>query len=120
MSRTLHNELSTKQNKGITKTELKQIKEMTSKQASGSGFVADLNQNIESKTIKQVECPTLILHSENDKSVPIEMAFYADKEINSSVLKTFNNKWGHLLWVGEDSKYPIAELNEFLKENASY
>ncbi len=119
MSKTLFDELSTKANQEITKTEIEQIKEMTFKQASGSGFINDLNQNIENGIIKKVECPTLILHSENDKSVPIEMAFYADKEIENSILKTFDNKWGHLLWVGEDSKYPIEELNEFLKEKAS-
>ncbi len=118
MSKTLFDELSSKPNQEITKSEMKQIKEMTFKQASGSGFVNDLNQDIEHGVIQKVKCKTLVLHSENDKSVPIEMAFYADKEIKHSILKTFDNKWGHLLWVGEDSKYPIEELNEFLNKNA--
>lgn len=117
MSKTLFTELSTKQNQEITKSEIDQVREMTFKQSSGSGFVNDLNQDIDEDAIKNVRCPTLILHSENDKSVPIDMAIYADHEIQNSTLKSFDNKWGHLLWVGKDSEYPITELNEFLNEN---
>ncbi len=116
MSQTLFDQLSKKPNQKITKAEIEQIKEMVFNQASGNGFVTDLDQNIENRTIGKVACSTLILHSENDESVPIQMAHHADKKINNSVLKTYDNKWGHLLWVGEDRKYPFEDLNEFLKE----
>ncbi len=116
MTKTLFDELSTKSSNDFTKTEINDIKEMTFKQSSGEGFVADLDQDIDPDIIRKIECPTLILHSENDKSVPIDMAFYADKEIPHSVLKTFDNKWGHLMWVGDDCEYPIRAMNEFLNQ----
>ena len=88
---------------------------MTFKQSSGNGFVADLDQEIDRNVITEIKCPTLILHSKNDKTVSIEMAQYANEKISNSVLKTFNNKWGHLLWIGEERNLPIEELNGFLK-----
>lgn len=118
MTQVLFKELSTVENPNLTKDEIKEIKEMTFKQASGSGFVTDLNQDIDKDAIQNIQCATLILHSENDKSVPKEMAFYADSHITNSILKTYDNKWGHLLWVGTDSQLPIRDMNDFLKENS--
>lgn len=117
MTKLLFKELSTIEKPEITSEEIKEIRDMTFQQASGSGFVTDLNQTSIVATIASITCPTLILHSQNDKSVPDEMASYAGRHIKHSILKTYNNKWGHLLWVGEDSIYPIKDLNEFLKEN---
>lgn len=114
MTKVLFNELSTVKEPKITSEEIEELREMTFKQASGSGFITDLNQTIEEGTLNKVSCPTLILHSENDKSVPLEMANHAHMSIKNSILKTYRNKWGHLLWVGEESKYPIKDLNEFL------
>lgn len=116
MTKTLFNELSTVKDPSFTSGEIEQIKEMTFRQASGTGFVADLNHSLGAKTIQNVRCPTLILHSENDKSVPLEMAYYAEESIENSILKTYKNKWGHLLWVGEDSKAPIQDTNDFLEQ----
>ena len=117
MTKTLFRELSSVDPFIITKEEIQEIRQMVFKQASGSGFITDLNQTIDADTIRKVNCPTLILHSKNDKSVPMEMALYAHREIKTADLKVFDNKWGHLLWVGEDSAHPIDEMNLFLREN---
>lgn len=88
--------------------EIEQAKGMAFKQASGSGFVTDLKQKTKGESIKKIKCTTLILHSENDGSVPATMPWCAEQQIKNAVFKTFNNKWGQLLWVGEESKYPIG------------
>lgn len=56
MAKTLFNELSTKSNQEITKSEIEQVQKMKFKQASGNGFIADLNQDIANQTIKEVKC----------------------------------------------------------------
>ncbi len=117
MTQTLYDELSTRTNQKITASEIEQVKKMTFRQSSGNGFVTDMNQDMDSESISKVVCPTLILHSENDKSVSKEMAFYADSKIRNSTIKTYNNKWGHLLWVGEEANMPISDLKDFLREN---
>lgn len=116
MTKVLFKELSIKENQTISTDEIAEIKEMTFKQSSGYGFENDLDQNIEDGIIQKVKCPTLILHSENDKSVSIEMAHYANEKIESSKLVTFDNKWGHLLWVGQESIKPIEEVMKFINE----
>ncbi|MEQ9064873.1 MAG: alpha/beta hydrolase [Vicingaceae bacterium] len=116
MTKVLFKELSTKEKPIILTDEIAEIREMTFKQGSGFGFENDLDQDISNGIIEKIKCPTLILHSENDKSVNIEMAKYANQKIGNSELKTFDNKWGHLLWVGEESAKPIADVIKFLNE----
>lgn len=119
MTKILMAELSTEQDQKITQDEIAEIKDMTFKQSSGSGFDADLDQDVSNDVIAQIKCPTLILHSENDKSVNIEMAIHANEEIENSELITFNNKWGHLLWVGDECRKPIKDLNTFLDSTST-
>lgn len=114
MSQVLLKEISTVENAAISNDEVNKIREMTSIQSSGNGFVNDLDQNIDASTILDIKCPTLILHSENDQSVPISMAYHAKNNIVASSLRTYDNKWGHLLWVGQEKQYPIEDLNSFL------
>lgn len=114
MTSVLFKELSCVANYKITSKDIKDIRQMTFKQGSGSGFLNDLNQNFDVNSITEVKAPTLILHSENDKSVPVSMALHAKKEINNSILKIYDNNWGHLLWLGEDKVFPIEDLNSFL------
>jgi len=114
MTKVLFKELSTKNIDCIPQDEIAEIKEMTFKQSSGFGFVNDLDQNIEDGVIEQIRCQTLILHSENDKSVHIEMAQFANEKIENSKIITYDNKWGHLLWIGEESKKPINDVMKFI------
>jgi pimeloyl-ACP methyl ester carboxylesterase len=116
MTKVLFKELSTKEKSIILTDEISEIKEMTFKQSSGYGFENDLDHDISDGIIEKINCPTLILHSENDKSVNIEMAQYASQKIENSELKTYDNKWGHLLWVGEESAKPIADVMKFINE----
>lgn len=114
MTKVLFDELSTQSNHTITADEVAEIKEMTFNQSSGEGFVLDLDHDIDPSIIKGIKCPTLILHSSNDKSVSQEMAEYANANMNHSELNIFDNSWGHLLWVGNNKNEPIAVLNAFL------
>ncbi|AWX45956.1 Homoserine O-acetyltransferase [Flagellimonas maritima] len=116
MTKTLFKELSTVKGASFDRKEIETIKEMTSKQSSGNGFVNDLEQDITSGTHLKIECPTLIVHSKNDKTVSIAMAYHAKKNILCSQLKLYNNKWGHLLWVGTDSTEPITETLIFINK----
>lgn len=117
MAKVLFKELSTKDKAIILPEEIAEIKEMTFKQSSGDGFENDLDQDIPDGTIEKINCPTLILHSENDKSVNIEMAQYASSKIDNAELKTYDNKWGHLLWIGEESKKPISDVMKFINDH---
>ena len=119
MTKVLFEGLSTKKGLKITDEEIAEVRAMTFKQSSGNGFVADLDQEISEEIITNIQCPTLILHSQNDKPVKLEMAEYANKKIPNSELKIYDNKWGHLLWIGKESKIPIEDVNKFIKNKAS-
>ena len=118
MTKVLFKEISTAQAHTFTKEEINEVKEMTFKQRSGNGFVTDLDHEIDIDVITQINCPTLILHSTNDKTVSIDMAEHANEKISNSTLKTFENKWGHLLWIGAESQSPIQEVNKFIRKTS--
>ena len=82
---------------------------------SKMGFINDINQNINKNILTNVKCPTLIVHSKNDNSVPFEHALYSKKMIENSKLLVLNNEWGHLFWVGADSKNTIEKIIEFIE-----
>jgi pimeloyl-ACP methyl ester carboxylesterase len=81
---------------------------------SGHGFLNDIDQNISNSTIVDIKCPTLILHSKNDNSVPFEHALHSHKMIENSKLLEIDNEWGHLIWIGIDSQTLIKETLEFI------
>lgn len=114
MSRTMFQELSTVKEALITKEETKELFEMIRKQRSYAGFINDIEQRIAPETISKINLPTLILHSLHDKSVKIEHATYANKTIKNSLLLTYKNKWGHLLWLGDESEQPIKDVLQFI------
>ncbi|QYJ69335.1 alpha/beta fold hydrolase [Flavobacterium litorale] len=121
MTKVLFKQVSSITNTTITENEICEVKKMVSVQRSKKGFVADLDHDISNDAITKIKCPTLILHSKNDKSVAIAMAHHANTNINNSILKVYNNKWGHLLWLGKDSEAPIADANSFINsENIRY
>lgn len=115
MTKTLFEELSTKKAEtNFTEDEISTIKEMSFKQRSGHGFILDLEHDINPDVLEKVKCKTLIMHSENDNAVAPEMAHHANQHIEKSALKTYDNKWGHLLWVGEEASLCINDLMEFI------
>ncbi len=83
---------------------------------SGHGFLNDIDQAINSLTITEIKCPTLIIHSRNDSSVTLEHAVHANEMITHAKLVELNNEWGHLFWIGADSITPIKETIAFINE----
>lgn len=83
---------------------------------SKMGFLNDIDQNINNEVITKIKCPTLVIHSENDNSVPLEHAKYANKMIEKSRIEILQNEWGHLFWIGTDSKRSIEKIIAFIKE----
>ena len=83
---------------------------------SKEGFLNDIDQNIEKDNLQSVQCPTLIIHSKNDASVPFEHAMHAHNLIENSQLIPLENEWGHLFWIGEDSMHSIRQVMEFINE----
>lgn len=82
---------------------------------SKTGFIIDIEHNIEREIISNIQCPTLIIHSRNDNSVSFEHAEHANKMINNSKLIGLDNEWGHLFWIGKDSNETIKKIIEFIE-----
>ncbi len=115
MAKVLFKQLSLAAYQGITDDEIQWLRSMVSQQGSGDGFVNDLEQELPPEDLKLVQCPTLIIHSENDKSVKMDMALHANQNIPHSTLVTYENYWGHLLWLGEGSKVVIERAIRFIQ-----
>jgi len=84
--------------------------------SSKSGFLNDIDQNINDEIIANIQCPTLIIHSENDNSVPLEHAQHAHKLMTNCQLEVLQNTWGHLLWLGADADIFIKKTKSFIDE----
>jgi pimeloyl-ACP methyl ester carboxylesterase len=121
MAKTMFKELSIFQPIDLTTDEVVELHAMIKLQRSNEGFINDLDQNIEQNVIGEIISPTLILHSSNDNSVNIDHAKYAHAKIKKSTLIIYDNKWGHLLWLGHQSRIPIEDALKFIdiEEKAS-
>jgi pimeloyl-ACP methyl ester carboxylesterase len=115
MAKVMFKELSTVEHFELGSKEISELQSMINKQRSYTGFDNDLDQAIEPATISRIVCSTLILHSTNDHVVNIGHAHHAKQAIKNSILHTYNNRWGHLLWLGEESAAPIAETLTFIE-----
>jgi len=82
---------------------------------SKMGFLNDIEQNIGSESLMRIKCPTLIIHSENDNIVSIEHAKYSNRMIANSKLEVLHNEWGHIIWIGNDSKESIDKTLYFIE-----
>ena len=109
-------QFSSNNNIEIIKSDIKDLVGALKNYRSKSGFLNDINQNINDEVIKKIICPTLIIHSYYDNSVSIEHAEYAHKEINKSQLEILKNQWGHLFWIGKDSSQSIKITKHFINE----
>jgi pimeloyl-ACP methyl ester carboxylesterase len=94
----------------FTPEEFKELKQMTLNMRSGYGFHNDLDQTIEQEILSRIECPTLILHSENDGAVDYSHALNAKNNIKNSKLVVLKNRWGHLLWLGKEYDQVLEAL----------
>lgn len=112
-------QLSTFRPVQFTEDEVQELKQMTLIMRSYKGFDNDLDQNIDRDILKKIKCPTLILHSENDNSVDLSHAQNAKDNIKGSKLFTFNNHWGHLLWLGTDYNPIVKEFKQQIEHTAA-
>lgn len=82
---------------------------------SKSGFMSDIEHDVEPGLISEIQCKTLIIHSRNDSSVPFEHAEHANRMIKESKLVELDNEWGHLFWIGKDSNESIKKIIDFIE-----
>lgn len=112
MARTMFKALSKHRPIEFTAGELQELRQLTLNMRSGSGFINDLDQTIDQEILSRIDCPTLILHSENDNAVDISHARNANTRIRNSKLILFKNHWGHLLWLGKDYERILNEMKK--------
>lgn len=91
------------------------FRRMNNRQRSYSGFFIDLEQSQcdYSKELAAIQAPTLIMHSQNDSSVPLSHPENAKALIPHSELCLLDS-WGHLLWIGKHSAEYDQALVSFL------
>ncbi len=100
----------------LNKEDVKAIKKMNNRQRSRYGFFIDLVQinEISIENLQAITCPTLIMHSKHDGSVPLEHPYFAHENIPSSELCLLD-VWGHLIWLGKSSKETDINIIKFLE-----
>jgi pimeloyl-ACP methyl ester carboxylesterase len=107
-------QFSSKPDPVITRHEVRELITALKNYDSGEGFVNDLDQTIDVNTLEEIRCPTLIVHSEYDQSVPLSHALHAHKRIKLSTMIALKNDWGHLLWIGRDAPVVVQEIATFI------
>lgn len=102
-------------NEKVVSEEIEEIRKMNNRQRSGYGFLIDLIQTkeITSKDLKNIICPSLIMHSKFDGAVSLEHPHYARQQITHSELCILKS-WGHLIWLGQEAKTVDRKLIDFL------
>ncbi|MGB1206617.1 MAG: alpha/beta fold hydrolase [Chitinophagales bacterium] len=109
-------ELTTTKMKKFEEEEILDMKKMLMTQRSKSGFVTDLEHDLDENIITKITAPTLIVHSKNDNSISKEHPLHAKQKIKHSELIWVENKWGHLIWVGKESKAIVDNIGVFLEK----
>lgn len=102
----------------LDKDDIEAIRKMNNRQRSGSGFFLDLTQinEVKIEDVQAVSCPTLIMHSKHDGSVPLAHPYYAHENISSSELCLLDS-WGHLIWLGHASNEADENAIKFLNSH---
>lgn len=100
----------------LEKNDIKELLSTLKHYNSKTGFMCDIDHDVEQGQISMIQCPTLIIHSRNDNSVSFEHAVYANKKIKESKLIGLDNEWGHLFWIGKDSNESIRKTIEFIEK----
>jgi pimeloyl-ACP methyl ester carboxylesterase len=99
----------------MNEEDIEEMRKMNNRMRSGHGFFIDLAQtgSVSPEDLRAISCPTLILHSKHDGSVPVEHAYHAHQHIPHSVLCLLDT-WGHLIWLGKGSEETDKRLLPFL------
>ncbi|HHG86431.1 MAG TPA: alpha/beta hydrolase [Bacteroidetes bacterium] len=114
--RMIAEELSAGSFASFSPDEIQRMKAMLHNQRSGSGFVTDLEHELPANLINKVVAPTLIVHSKNDLVVGPDHPKHAQKFIPNAKTIWLDNKWGHLIWMGETAQGIIGQVSKFLLE----
>jgi len=115
IAKTFHPEFSIKKDK-LPENEISELVKHLKIFRSKKGFVNDIDQTVEVETLRKIVCPTLILHSKNDNSVPIDHAQHAKKEIENSKILLLDNLWGHMIWIGKDYELIQNDIINFIND----
>lgn len=115
IAKSFHSNLSSAKLQKLVRKDVQTFISEINEYNSGNGFICDIEHDIEDDLISNIQCPTLILHSKNDKSVSINHAIHAAKMIKNSRLVTFQNDWGHLFPIGNDTSKVHDEILDFLE-----
>lgn len=97
------------------------FRKMNNRQRSYSGFLIDLEQTQcdYSKELAAIQAPALIMHSQNDSSVPLCHPENAKTLIPHSEVCLLDS-WGRLLWIGKHSaEYDQALVSFYRVSTAS-
>ncbi|WP_031546232.1 alpha/beta fold hydrolase [Salinicoccus luteus] len=96
--------------------DIEAVREMNARQTSGEGFLLDLSQTgqITEQYLQNISCPTLIIHSRNDASVPTDHPIHAHENIPDSRL-IMTESWGHLIWLGKHAEEIDEAVVKFLE-----
>jgi pimeloyl-ACP methyl ester carboxylesterase len=114
IARSFHSQFSKAARHGWAQDEIAELTALFAHFSSQKGFLCDIDHDIDDNLLAAISCPTLIVHSRNDNSVPFEHARHANEQIRNSTLCELNNKWGHLFWIGRDSQEAIRHIMEFI------
>lgn len=116
MAKQFYPQFSKFSNHKLNQEDIRELVSSMKNYNSKMGFVNDIDQNINNGLITKVKCPTLIIHSEYDNSVSLTHPEHANKMIKNSKIEIIQNEWGHLLWIGADSKESIIKTLAFIEE----
>ena len=84
--------------------------------SSGEGFITDVEHELLDDTLEKIACPTLVLHSIHDNSVDPEHARHAAAKIPGAQLELIDNKWGHMIWLGDDYERTLTLILAFIRK----
>ena len=101
----------------LSKEAISDMKNMLLHQRSYHGFINDLEHDLDESVISKIQIKTLILHSENDQSIEKSHPEFAHRKIQNSTLIWVDNQWGHLIWVGDESRDVVGFIVEFLEDS---
>lgn len=116
MTRQMFRTLSTYRPVRYTDEEMAEWKSVAESMRSRRGFANDLEQWIDQSQLTSIRCSTLILYSENDNQIHTSHARNAHEYIKNSQLHMFKNRWGHMIWIGDEYLPVLKILNAFLQK----
>ena len=114
LAKLFFNQFSSVEGHRITYGESIRLADAVQHYRSGYGFLNDMAHVPDDRLMDRVSCPTLILHSKFDQSVPVSHALHAKTHISHACLELLENPWGHMLWVDSGRNKVKEKIEDFL------